>query len=327
MRPDSRLYGLAGLTAQAGTVSDGYLAVNAAVEPGAGITDGDDAVPRHRQPLLAQRRHRGRDALLQRHRQHGAAGRDAAQRRDATAARSRRSPSTSPGRSSPPARATRPGPARTGTGPTPNRSERPVLRRCHHRLGQPRQGAHPAGRRAAAAARQPGRPSCAATGCRCRGSGTSRATHKAVVVATGDDHGTGGTRRAFQHLRGGQPGRLLGGEVGVPTLHVVRLPEHPDDQHAGGVVPRPGLRGRPPPGERLRQLHVAGQACRTSTRRSWAPGARSTPRCRRRPRAATTASSGATGPRSPRRSWPSASGSTPTTTTARGPGWPTGPAS
>ncbi|HEU4547507.1 MAG TPA: DUF4082 domain-containing protein, partial [Microlunatus sp.] len=38
MRPDSRLYGLAGITAQAGTVADGYLAVNAAVEPGAGIT-------------------------------------------------------------------------------------------------------------------------------------------------------------------------------------------------------------------------------------------------------------------------------------------------
>ena len=38
MRPDSRLYGLAGITAQAGTVTDGYLAVNAASEPGAGIT-------------------------------------------------------------------------------------------------------------------------------------------------------------------------------------------------------------------------------------------------------------------------------------------------
>ena len=38
MRPDSRLYGLAGITAQAGTVTDGYLGVNAAVEPGAGIT-------------------------------------------------------------------------------------------------------------------------------------------------------------------------------------------------------------------------------------------------------------------------------------------------
>ncbi|MCP3421037.1 DUF4082 domain-containing protein [Nocardioides pinisoli] len=38
MRPDSRLYSLAGITAQTGTVTDGYLAVNAAVEPGAGIT-------------------------------------------------------------------------------------------------------------------------------------------------------------------------------------------------------------------------------------------------------------------------------------------------
>ncbi len=38
MRPDSRLLPLAGLTAQAGTVVDGYLGVNAASEPGAGIT-------------------------------------------------------------------------------------------------------------------------------------------------------------------------------------------------------------------------------------------------------------------------------------------------
>ncbi len=38
MRPDSRLLGLAGLTPRAGTVSEGYLAVNPATEPGAGIT-------------------------------------------------------------------------------------------------------------------------------------------------------------------------------------------------------------------------------------------------------------------------------------------------
>jgi hypothetical protein len=38
LKPDARLLGLAGLTAQAGTVSNGYLAVNAASEPGAGIT-------------------------------------------------------------------------------------------------------------------------------------------------------------------------------------------------------------------------------------------------------------------------------------------------
>ena len=38
MRPDSRLLGLAGLTAQSGTVSNGYLAVDASTEPGAGIT-------------------------------------------------------------------------------------------------------------------------------------------------------------------------------------------------------------------------------------------------------------------------------------------------
>ncbi len=38
MRPDARLLPLAGLTAQAGPVTNGYLRVNAATEPGAGIT-------------------------------------------------------------------------------------------------------------------------------------------------------------------------------------------------------------------------------------------------------------------------------------------------
>jgi hypothetical protein len=38
MRPDSRFLGLAGLTAQTGTVSEGYLAVDASTPPGAGIT-------------------------------------------------------------------------------------------------------------------------------------------------------------------------------------------------------------------------------------------------------------------------------------------------
>ena len=38
MKPDSRFLGLAGLTAQSGTVSDGYIAVNASTAPGAGIT-------------------------------------------------------------------------------------------------------------------------------------------------------------------------------------------------------------------------------------------------------------------------------------------------
>ena len=38
LKPDARLLGLAGLTSQTGTVSNGYLAVNGATEPGAGIT-------------------------------------------------------------------------------------------------------------------------------------------------------------------------------------------------------------------------------------------------------------------------------------------------
>jgi hypothetical protein len=38
LKPDARLLGLAGLTSASGTVSNGYLAVNGASEPGAGIT-------------------------------------------------------------------------------------------------------------------------------------------------------------------------------------------------------------------------------------------------------------------------------------------------
>ncbi len=38
MRPDARLYSLAGISAQSGTVADGYVALNPASEPAAGIT-------------------------------------------------------------------------------------------------------------------------------------------------------------------------------------------------------------------------------------------------------------------------------------------------
>ena len=184
--------------------------------------------------------------------------------------------------------------------------QRPVLRR------QPATDwvnlakvAHPAGRRAAAAARQPDR----------RDERRDRlplprfwyfpGSHKAVVVATGDDHATGGTRGPLQHLRRGQPGGLLGRPVGVPALHVVRLPEHAADQHPGGVAStRQGFEVG---------LHPQN-GCANFTSLPVAPGhatptqlghvARGVPsRARRRRPAASTASSGATGSRRPRPSW------------------------
>ncbi len=153
-------------------------------------------------------------------------------------------------------------------------------------------------------------------------------THKAVVV--GHRRRPRHWRHAgpLQHLRRGQPVGLLGGQVGVPALHVLRLPEHADDQRPGCVVQQPGVRGRPPP---------ARTAAPTSRRTSpsqdiYTDPARRVARdvllgCPRPRPAASTASSGATGSPRPRPSSPRGSGSTPTTTTTPARGSPTGPAS
>ena len=59
---------------------------------------------------------------------------------------------------------------------------------------------------------------------------------KAVVVITGDDHGNGGTAGRFDQYAGEQPGRLLGGRLGVPAVHVVRLHRaRPLTNAAGGA--------------------------------------------------------------------------------------------
>ena len=123
--------------------------------PAAGITDRHDPVPRHGRPLHAQRR----DA---------ASPRSTPPRppRRPNPAVTLRSVGTNGGqaaaftydlarRSSTPARAIPPGPARSATA-----SRRSAPTTCssavrHDRLGQPRQGRDPAGRRAAAAAGQP----------------------------------------------------------------------------------------------------------------------------------------------------------------------------
>ena len=80
-------------------------------------------------------------------------------------------------------------------GIAPIRSDDSSSAAVRARLGRPGQGRDPAGRRAAAAARQPDRPHERATASRCRGSGTSRAASKAVVVMTG--------RRSRQRRHGG----------------------------------------------------------------------------------------------------------------------------
>ena len=99
--------------------------------------------------------------------------------------------------------------------------------------------ADPAGRRAAAAAGQPD-----------RSMNRDRMplprfwyfphSLKAVVVATGDDHANGGTAGPLRRsTRANSPAGLLGRRLGVPALHVVRLPEHAAHQRPGGGIPRP----------------------------------------------------------------------------------------
>ena len=155
-----------------------------------------------------------------------------------TAGRSRRSPSTSRSRSSRPGRATRPGRAPNRDGMTPNRSNDLFFGGASHRLGQPRQGAHPAGRRAAAPAGQPDHGDERGTGCRCRGSGTSPKTYKAVLVATGDDHAGGGTAgRMSTYAAASPPGCSVAlWECARFTSYV--YPGSPADQQPGGGVQR-----------------------------------------------------------------------------------------
>ena len=64
MRPDSRFNGLAGLTAQTGTVSEGYIAVNAGTAPGAGITTDTMQFHGPANRYTPLRRHRDRRPLL-----------------------------------------------------------------------------------------------------------------------------------------------------------------------------------------------------------------------------------------------------------------------
>ena len=81
---------------------------------------------------------------------------------------------------------------------------------------------------------------------------------KAVVVATGDDHGNGGTAGAVRPVRlaAARPGCSVA-NWDVPAVHLVRLPERAADQRAGVVLHVPGLRGRAAPAERLLELHAA----------------------------------------------------------------------
>ena len=129
MRPDKQLAGLLGLSDANATLAEAYMRVDASAAPGTGITVGHDAVPRHRRPLHARRRHRGRDALLEREHRDRESGGDAAvgriERRPRGGLHLRPRPL---GRLHP---AGQPGVGGTGAGRRPRPpSGRPVLRRA-----------------------------------------------------------------------------------------------------------------------------------------------------------------------------------------------------
>ena len=115
MRPDKQLAGLLGLTDAGTTLANAYLQVQHGFGAGRGHRRQHDAVPRHGRPVHAERRHVGRDALLDRDDGDLEPGRHAPLGRRRAAARRRRSPTTSPAPSSTRARATRPGRARSAT--------------------------------------------------------------------------------------------------------------------------------------------------------------------------------------------------------------------
>ena len=97
---------------------------------------------------------------------------------------------------------------------------------------------------------------------------------RAVVVMTGDDHTSGGTRGALRSLPRAEPARLLGRRLGLRALHLVRLHEQRHDRGAGGGLPGPGLRDRAasrtpvaPTSPRTRCARTGRTSCPTSSAR------------------------------------------------------------
>ena len=88
---------------------------------------------------------------------------------------------------------------------------------------------------------------------------------RAVVVMTGDDHASGGTRRPLRSLPRAQPARLLGRRLGVRARDLVRLPEQRHDRRRRCGLPGAGLRDRAASQHRLRELHDGLAARATGT--------------------------------------------------------------
>ena len=194
-------------------------------------------------------------------------------------------------------------------------------------LAQHEQDRDPAGRRAAAAPREPD-----------HGHGARPAADAAVLVPPARREGRGrderrrplaGQRPRRRHgvrlraVQAAEPARLRGGELGLRPLDLLHLPgEHPDARPRRPAYVADGFEVA---------LHTsygglhsgpahAGASSRGSSRRSSGSSARGTRACPHRSRIATTASSGWTGRPPPRSSSSRGSGWTRTTTTSRAPG-------
>ena len=284
MRPDKQLAGLLGLTDAGGDALERLPEGRHDVpRRDAGIVGQHDPVPRHGRPLHAQRRHGGRDAVLERDDGDDQPGRDAAlgrlERRPGGGVHVRPRPlgrlhaPGQPGLGRPGARRRRRDPAR-----------RHVLRR---QAGD----VQPTG---STRTRSRSRRRTSSSGC-CVNLITLMERdkmplprfwylprgEKAVVVMSGDDHSprrlAGGTAQPLRPLQGAEPARLRRRQLGVRPLDLLHLSRQPAHARPGRRLRRRRLRGRrstPSFGSCPTAPITAGRARgRSSTRSSASSGA------------------------------------------------------
>ena len=188
---------------------------------------------------------------------------------------------------------------------SPASARRPLLRRQGRRrparLARHHQDRDPAGRRAAAPAREPDHADGARPMPLPRFWYLPR-DEKAAVVMTGDDHcrEAPAVPRALRPLHALSPPGCSVAQLGVRALDLVRLSDSAADERAGGAYIVAGLRGRrcTRVSARCRRALAAGELDRALRRAAQRVRARSTRASRRRSRAARTASTGPTGRRS-----------------------------
>ena len=337
MRPDKQLAGLLGLTDAGTTLANAYLQVDTSSGAGSRDRRQHDPVPRHRRPLHAERRDRGRDALLERD------DGDREPRGDPALGRRERRPGGrvhlrprplrrlhAPGQSglgragarrrrrgsAPTTSSTAPAPAtcsRTGSTRTRSRSRRPtsssgcslnlITLMERDKMPLPRFWYLPRG-------------------------------EKAVVVMSGDDHSPsqapGGTASNFDRFKSLSPPGCVVANWDCVRSTSLRLPQRvahamrrrPRYLAEGFEVALHPLVGSCP----TAPITAGGARPRSSTRSSRSSRAKYTS-LPRPSRAAPTASTGRTGPRTRRSSSRAESGWTPTTTTTPAPGSARSPAS